>query len=80
MGLKSLNFVLHMYAAKNLEVYVEPSQTMEPFRKIVNNFQPLTIPEKCFILDTWQGSKYLSNFKTAVVLIFDMHSKTYILR
>lgn len=52
MGLKYLDFVLHMHAAKNLEVYVKPSQTMEPFRKIANNFKPLTIPEKRFILDT----------------------------
>ena len=60
MGLKYLDFVLHMHASKNLEVYVEPSQTMEPFRKIANIFKPLTIPEKRFILDTWQSSKYLS--------------------
>ena len=41
------------------EVYSEHYQKskMERFAKIVNGFKPLTILEKRFILDDWQGSK-----------------------
>ena len=39
--------------------YSEPFQTskMEHFVKIVDDFWPLTVYEKWFILDVWQGSE-----------------------
>ena len=42
--------------------YSEPFQTSktENFVKVVYDFWPLTLFEKCLILDVWQGSKYAS--------------------
>ena len=42
----------------SIEAYPEPSKTskMELFVKIVNDFYPLTIFAKSFILDIWLGS------------------------
>ena len=33
---------------------------MKLFVKLVNGFQPLTVFEKSFILDVWEGSEYAS--------------------
>ena len=46
----------------NSEAYSKPCQIskMELYLKIVKSFYMLTIFSKCYILDVWQGSEYIS--------------------
>ena len=50
------------------EAYWEPCRTIkiEPFTKIANGFQPLTIFVKGSMLDAWQGSEYVYQDKTSL--------------
>ena len=48
----------------------QSSKTMR-FSKTVNEFLPLIIFEKRFILDVWQGSEYASGITTFIQLILE---------
>ena len=45
------------------ETFLESCQTskIERFSRLVKKFQPLTILEKCSILDAWQVSEYITD-------------------
>ena len=61
---KMLNFIPLLKFPEVL--YSEASQTskMELFGKILNDFQPLTIFTKIFILDVWKSPEYISGIET----------------
>ena len=61
---KMLNFIPLLKFPEVL--YSEASQTskMEFFGEILNDFQPLTIFTKIFVLDVWKSPEYISGIET----------------
>ena len=56
-----IEHVFAYYRQRHIQNPFQHPSIIEPFEKIVNNFQPLFILAKDSILDVWYGSEYASD-------------------